>query len=277
MNVPMESIVLKQNTRKTGGRNLKLSLALPALLLRNSRVMKFCDRIPFCVPVFKKLPALSRVMALIVLMLFCDICCFSQSDTAAKPMNSKIQEEELTGIKSRIAAAGDNFVLLTSDEYDLLLFQPVGKIDGFDSLTSTGGGIKVGIGFPEGPKIYKTNIQIIFPGIPNIDPAAVFVIFDSVKGSNGLDYLDRESNTENGEKDFTQVQLDKRNTGTESYWFGSRYVNLRDPSDDLTVRAFGALGGEITLSRVSGKVIMYLPVNLNGDTVRKEYSFAFGT
>ncbi|MCX6286639.1 MAG: hypothetical protein NTY96_05950 [Bacteroidetes bacterium] len=192
-------------------------------------------------------------------------------------MKTKIsQEERIAVLEKRIADAGDDFVSLTTAEYDLLLSQAVGDIEGFEPLATIMGGIMVGYGFPDGPKIYKTDIQTIFPNIPNISEGEVFVIFDHVKGSNGLDYLDRESNTEikadssYPENDFTQLKLYIKAAGSKSYLFGSRYVNLRDPSDSITVRVLGALGGEVVLGAVSGKVVMELPTNITGLTLAKE-------
>ncbi|MFA5816167.1 MAG: hypothetical protein WC865_11155 [Bacteroidales bacterium] len=103
--------------------------------------------------------------------------------------------------------------------------------------------------------------------------AVIFVVLDFVKGTNGRDFLDRQSNTEcnseNRENQFTELALDSRKTLEKSYWFGSRYVNLRDPADDMTVRALGALGGEVGLSAISGKVVMQLPTNITGILLAK--------
>jgi hypothetical protein len=209
------------------------------------------------------------IFAITFLILFGSGYCFSQSDKTGLTLNIKTgQDERITSLEKRIAEAGDDFVSLTAEEYDLLLSQPVGTVDGFEALTTTAGGIMVGIGFADGPKIYKTDIQILFPDIPNIGEGEVFVLFDFVKGTNGLDFLDRQSNTEsdpeNNENDFTVLALDSRTAGSKSYWFGSRYVNLRDPGDGITVRALGALGGEIGLSAISGKVVIHLPTNITG-------------
>ncbi|HEX7410709.1 MAG TPA: hypothetical protein VF298_01065 [Bacteroidales bacterium] len=213
-------------------------------------------------------------IATIALILFGSGYCFSQSDKTGQTLNTNIkQEERITTLEKRIAEAGDDFVSLMSEEYDLLLSQPVGDVDGFEPLTTAAGGIMVGIGFADGPKIYKTDIQTIFPDIPNIGDGDVFVILDFVKGTNGLDFLDRQSNTEsnpeNNENDFTVLALDTRKTLQKSYWFGSRYVNLRDPKDDMTVRALGALGDEVELSALSGKVVMHLPTNITGLVLAK--------
>lgn len=222
----------------------------------------------------KKWPTLQMIFAITALILFGSGYCFSQSDKTGQTLNTNIkQEERIASLEKRIAEAGDDFVSLTAEEYDLLLSQPIGDVDGFEPLTTTAGGIMVGIGFADGPKIYKTNIQIIFPDIPNIGEGEVFVIFDFVKTVDGLDFLDRQSNTEsdpeNNENDFTVLALDTRKTLQKFYWFGSRYVNLRDPKDGITVRALGALGGEVELSAISGKVVMHLPTNITGLVLAK--------
>ncbi len=223
----------------------------------------------------KKYPALQMIIAIAALIIFGSGYCFSQSDKTGQTLNTNIkQEERITALEKRIAEAGNDFVSITAEEYDLLLSQPIGTVDGFEPLTTTAGGIMVGIGFADGPKIYKTDIQTIFPDIPNIVEGDVFVIFDSVKGTNGLDFLDRQSNTEsnseNKENDFTVLALDSRKNLQKSYWFGSRYVNLRDPKDNITVRALGALGDEVELSAISGKVVMHLPVNIAGIVLSKK-------
>ncbi len=218
----------------------------------------------------RKLPTLKIIIAITALILFGSAYCFSQSQNTGQTMNTNSkQDERIVALEKRVVEAGDDCVSLTAEEYDLLLSQPIGTVDGFEPLTATAGGIMVGIGFSNGPKIFKTNIQTIFPKIPNIGNGAIFVLFDSVKGSNGLDFLDRMNNTENEEKDFTQLGLDLRTAGSKPYWFGSRYVHLLDPSDSITVRALGELGGDVELSAVSGKVIMYLPTNITGLVLAK--------
>ncbi len=215
---------------------------------------------------------------------------YSQSQQTEQTMKKNSSQEDLiVALEKRVADAGNDYISLTGTEYELLLSQPVGDIEGFEPLTTVMGGIMIGYGFSEGPKIYKTDIQIIFPNIPNINEGEVFIILDHVIGNNGLDYLDRESNTEiktdgsNPENDFTALMLDNRTVGSKSYWFGSRYVNLRDPYDSITVRALGALGGDVELSEVSGKVVMQLPVNITelslskAEVIRKEYPFSFGS
>lgn len=62
-------------------------------------------------------------------------------------MNANIKQEgRITALEKRIAEAADGFVSLTAEEYDLLLSQPLGTVDGFQPLAATPGGIKVGIG-----------------------------------------------------------------------------------------------------------------------------------
>ncbi|MCK9211128.1 MAG: hypothetical protein M0P61_09865 [Ignavibacteriaceae bacterium] len=233
--------------------------------------MKLNRRITLSKELQKKVSTLQMIIAITALILFGSRYCFSQSHNTGQTMNANIkQEERITNLEKRIAEAGDDFVSLTMEEYELLLSQPVGTVDGFEPLTTTAGGIMVGIGFSEGLKIHKTDIQTIFPNLPNIGEGEVFVLFNFVKGTNGLDYLDRVSNTENEEKEFTQLTLDIQTAGSKSYLFGSRYVNLRDPEDSITVRTLGALGGEVELSAVSGKIIMQLPTNITGITLTKE-------
>jgi hypothetical protein len=200
--------------------------------------------------------------------------CFSQTTKNEQTIKTDIkQEERIADLENRIANSGDDYVSLSEEEYDLLLSQPLGP--GFKPLTTTAGGIMIGIGSPKDSEVYKKDIQIIFPNIPNISEGEVFVCFDYVKGTNGLDYLDRHGNTEikedgtYAEDDFTQLTLDKITGDSKSYWFGSRYVNLRDPEDNTTVRVLGALGGDVKLSAVSGKVVMLLPTNINGLTLYK--------
>ncbi len=238
--------------------------------------MKLNRRIALSKELQKKVSTLQMIIAITALILFGSRYCFSQSHNTGQTMDTNIkQEERITNLEKRIAEAGDDFVSLTMEEYELLLSQPVGTVDGFEPLTTTAGGIMVGIGFSEGLKIHKTDIQTIFPNIPNISEGEVFVYFDYVKGTNGLDYLDRHGNTEIKEDgtyaddDFTKLTLDEITGDSKSYWFGSRYVNLRDPEDDMTVRVLGALGGEVKLSAVSGKVVMLLPTNITGLTLYK--------
>lgn len=214
--------------------------------------------------------------------------CFSQSNKTSQIMKPTTgQEERIAALEKRIAESADEFISLTLEEYELLLSQPVGTIEEFEAMTTTAGGIQIGYGFPDDPQFYKTNIQTIFPKIPNISEGEVFIFLDSVKGSNDLDYLDRQSGTEikgDGsyeEDDFTHLTLDNRGIDSIPYWFGSRYVNLRDPADGETVRVLGELGDEVKLSAVSGKIVMKLPVNITGLALTKgdigiEKSFAGG-
>ncbi|TRZ71177.1 MAG: hypothetical protein D4R97_07090, partial [Bacteroidetes bacterium] len=61
--------------------------------------------------------------------------CFSQSNETGQIMKTNIQQEErIAAIEKRIAESGDEFVSLTAEEYDLLLSQPIGVIEGFEPL-----------------------------------------------------------------------------------------------------------------------------------------------
>jgi len=192
--------------------------------------------------------------------------CFSQSQQTGQIMKTEIkQAERIAILEKRIAEAVNDFASLTAEEYDLLLSQPTGTVEGFEPLTTTAGGIMVGYG----PKIYKTDIQTTFANIPYIGEGDVFILLDSVKGSNGLDYIAPLGNMEKEENTFTDLELYVRTVGSKTYLFGSRYVNLRDPSDSITVRTLGAMGGDVDLSSVSGKVVMHLPTNITGLTLAK--------
>jgi len=196
--------------------------------------------------------------------------CFSQITKNEQTMKTEIkQAERIAILEKRIAEAVNDFASLSTEDYDLLLSQPTGTVEGFEPLTTTAGGIMVGYGFPDGPKIYKTDIQTTFANIPYIGEGDVFILLDSVKGTNGLDYIAPLGNMEKEESTFTDLELYVRTVGSKTYLFGSRYVNLRDPSDSMTVRALGAMGGDVDLSSVSGKVVMRLPTNITGLTLAK--------
>ncbi|MCK9640109.1 MAG: hypothetical protein M0R39_09395 [Prolixibacteraceae bacterium] len=196
--------------------------------------------------------------------------CFSQSQQTGQIMKTEIkQAERIAVLEKRIAEAVNDFVSISAEEYDLLFSQPVGVVEGFEPLTTTAGGIMVGYGFPDGPKVYKTDIQATFANIPYIGEGDVFILLDSVKGSNGMDYIAQVGKMEKEENTFTDLELYVRTAGSKTYLFGSRYVNLRDPSDSMTVRALGALGGDVELSSVSGKVVMHLPTNITGLSLAK--------
>jgi len=213
---------------------------------------------------------LNKIGLSLAALIFVGGYCFSQSQPTRQIMKTDIkQAERIATIEKRIAEAGDDFVSLTAEEYDLLLSQPIGVVEGFEPLTTTAGGIMVGYGFPDGPKIYKTDIQTTFANIPYIGEGDVFVLLDSVKGSNGLDYIAPVGNMEKEENTFTDLELYVRTSGSKTYLFGSRYVNLRDPSDSMTVRALGAMGGDVDLLSISGKVVMHLPTNITGLTLVK--------
>lgn len=214
---------------------------------------------------------LNKIGLSLVALIFVGGYCFSQSQETGQITKTNIkQAERIATIEKRIAEAGDDFVSLTAEDYDLLLSQPTGTVEGFEPLTTTAGGIRVGYGFPNGPKIYKTDIQTTFANIPYIGEGDVFILLDSVKGSNGLDYIAPLENMEKEENTFTNLELYVRTAGSKTYLFGSRYVNLRDPSDSMTVRALGAMGGDVDLSSVSGKVVMHLPTNITGLILTKE-------
>lgn len=213
---------------------------------------------------------LNKIGLSLAVLIFVGGYCFSQSQQTGQIMKTEIkQAERIAVLEKKIAEAVNDFASLTSEEYDLLLSQPTGTVEGFEPLTTTAGGIMVGYGFPDGPKIYKTDIQTTFANIPYIGEGDVFVLLDSVKGSNGLDYIAPAGNMEKEENSFTELELYVRTAGSKSYLFGSRYVNLRDPSDSITVRALGALGGDAELSAVSGKVVMHLPTNITGLSLAK--------
>jgi len=213
---------------------------------------------------------MKKISFVIIALIF--ISCgygYSQSKQTEQTMQKNISQEDLIeNLVKRISGIGNDYVSLTEAEYELLLSQPLGEIEKFEPLTTASGGIMIGIGSLEGGSDFTTDIQTIFPYIPNLSQGGVFIIFEYVKGSNGLDYLDRENNTEiqeDGsypENDYTQLSMAYRSDGSKSYFFGFRFVNLRDPADRLTQRVLGALGGKVELSKVSGKVVMELPTNI---------------
>jgi hypothetical protein len=221
-----------------------------------------------------KLHIAKIIFLLIVLSFAGSKYCFAQSNKTEEMINTNIQQEkDILALEKRIAEAGDDFVSLTMAEYELLLSHPVGKVEGFESRTNVSG-IAIGIG----GKILKSDIQIIFPFIPNIGDGEVFILFDFVKTMDGRDFLDRQSNTEsnpeNIENQFTELALDKRNIMGKSYWFGSRYVNLREYTknaageleDYPTVRTFS----DMNFGSASGKIIINFPTNITGITLKKE-------
>ena len=201
--------------------------------------------------------------------------CFSQTTFNEQTMKKiNTPEVRIVALEQKIAEAGDDYVSLTEEEYDLLLSQPLEPIAGFEPLTTTTGGIMLGLRYPEDSEGYKTNLQIVFSYIPNISEGEVFVYIDYVKGTNGFDYLDRQGNTEikddgtYADDDFTLVSLNEQ-TGDKPFYFGGRLVNLRNPEDYTTIGKIGALDGEVELSAVSGKVVMILPTNIASLTLYK--------
>ncbi len=220
-----------------------------------------------------KSAATKIIMAITTLIFLGSGYCFSQSNKTEQMINTNIrQEERIAALEKRIAEAGDDFVSLTLEEYELLLSRPVGKVDKFESQTTVSG-IAVGIG----GKIFKTDIQVVFPFIPNIGAGEVFILFDFAKTVDGRDFLDRTSNTEsnpeNKENQFTELDLYERKILQKSYWFGSRYVNLREYTknaageleDYPTVRTFS----DMNFGTASGKIIINLPTNITGLTLAK--------
>lgn len=183
------------------------------------------------------------------------------------------QEERIATLEKRIAEAGDDFVSLTLEEYDILLSQPIGTVDGFKPLTTTAGGIMIGTGVA-GNGVQQV-IQTIFQKIPNIGEGNVFVIFDFVKDDNGLDFLNRKKRSfgqgggidEIEEDESTQLTLDIRTADSKSYWFGSRDVKMGVKAGENTfeIRSFS----DMNSGTASGKVVMYLPTNLAGLTLAK--------
>jgi len=217
---------------------------------------------------------LKVIIAIITLIFITGDYCFSQSNKTEQDMNSNInREDRFVVLNKRIEEAGDDFVSLTKEEYELLLSRPVGKVDGFESRT-TFNGIDIGIG----GEMFNTDIQIVFPFIPNIGDGDVFILFDYIKTVDGRDFLDRESNTEcnseNKENQFTELALDNRKTNQKSYWFGSRYVNMKEitlnaagvPEAYSTGRTFR----DMNFGTASGKVIIHLPTNITGIVLKNE-------
>ena len=220
----------------------------------------------------KKMPSPQMIIAITVLILFGSGYCFSQSNKTGQIMKTNIkQEERIAALEKRIAEAGDDFVSLTAEEYDLLLSQPIGAIDGFNPLTTTAGGIMVGIDMGLQPVI-----QTIFPKIPNIEEGEVFVIFDFVKDTNGLDFLNRQKKgfsyeidriDEIEEDESTQLTLDIGTAGSKSYWFGSRDVKLIGVKIGENLSSYRSFRDAGT---ASGKVVINLPTNITGLALTKK-------
>lgn len=232
----------------------------------------------------KKSTTRQNIIAITALILFGSGYCFAQSKETGQIMKTNIkQDERIAALEKRIAETSDDFVSLTVEEYDLMLSKPIGMVDGFKPLTTTAGGIMVGIDMGLQPVI-----QTIFPKIPNIGEGEVFVIFDFVKDTNGLDFLNRKKRgfgraidgiDEIEEDESTQLTLDTRTAGSKSYLFGSRDVRLlgvKTGESTSTIRSFRDAG------TASGKVVINLPTNITGLALTKkgdigvEKSFAGG-
>lgn len=207
-------------------------------------------------------------------LIFVGVNCFSQTIKNEQTLKTDIkQEARIAALEKRVADAGDDYVSLTEEEYDLLLSQPIGAVEEFEPLTTTAGGIMVGIGFA-GNGI-QSVIQILFQKIPNIIEGEVFVIFDFVKDDNGLDFLRRKERMhfEGGgideieEEESTQLTLDIRTAGSKSYWFGSRNVQMgvRTGESLFEYRSFS----DMNPGTASGKVVMYLQTNITGLVLAK--------
>lgn len=212
-------------------------------------------------------PTSRRVTVIIALILLNAGYCFSQSLNTGQAMNTNSkQQERVAVLQKRIAEAGDGFVSLTAEEYDLLLSQPIGTVDGFQPLAETAGGIKVGIGIA--PNGVQQVIQTLFQKIPNVGEGDVFVIFNFVKDENGLDFLRREKRgfargdgtDEIEEDESTQLALDIRIADSKRYWFGSRDVKMgvKTGENTFTIMSFR----DMHSGTASGKVVMHLPTNI---------------
>src|SRR3990167_8763048 len=116
----------------------------------------------------KKLPTLKMIIAITALILFGRGYCFAQSNEKGQIMNTNIkQEERIAALEKRIAAVGDDFVSLTAEDYDLLLSQPIGTVNGFEPRTTATGGILVGVGLA-GNGLQKA-IQTLFQNFSLFD------------------------------------------------------------------------------------------------------------
>ena len=222
----------------------------------------------------KKLPTLKMIIAITALILFGRGYCFAQSNEKGQIMNTNIkQEERIAALEKRIAAVGDDFVSLTAEDYDLLLSQPIGTVNGFEPRTTATGGILVGVGLA-GNGLQKA-IQTLFQKIPNIREGDVYVIFDFVKDDTGHDFLNRKERSfgqgggidEIEEDESTQLELDIRSADSKYYWFGSRDVNMGVKTGENTFeyKSFS----DMNSGTASGKVVMHLPTNITGSALAK--------
>ncbi|MFH0989282.1 MAG: hypothetical protein V1799_04610 [bacterium] len=222
----------------------------------------------------EKFRAHHKSIAITALLIVAGGYCFSQSPKTGQTMNTNIiQVERIAALEKRIAAAGDDFVSLTAEDYDLLLSQPIGIVNGFEPRTTATGGILVGVGFA-GNGIQQV-VQTIFQKIPNIREGDAYVIFDFVKDVNGLDFLNRKERSfgqgggidEIEEDESTQLALDIRSADSKSYWFGSRDVKMGVKTGENTFeyKSFS----DMNSGTASGKVVMHLPTNITGIALTK--------
>ncbi len=158
---------------------------------------------------------------------------------------ARARAEKLAVLDQKIAAAGQEYVSLTTDEYDLLLSRPV-QNPAVKGITGTTSGITVGFDGSE--------ISAAFAKIPNVDSSKeVFIRLDSIKKKDGTEVFDAESSFEADNDMFTDLDLDKRSSGTTPYWMGARDVHLTD--GNYTLKASD-------VASVSGKIIFNLPTNI---------------
>lgn len=153
----------------------------------------------------------------------------------------KAEDIKILGLEQKIIDAKGGFVSLSSEEYDLLLSRPV-TTPGVEGITTTTKGITVGFD--------GSDIHVAFPYIPNVeDSEKVFVRFNSILTKDNKEVFDKESSFEDENDIFTDLDLEKRSSGTKAFWLGSR-----DPSllEDIEVDQVGY---------VSGNVIFAVPVN----------------
>ncbi len=153
----------------------------------------------------------------------------------------KAEDIKILGLEKKIIEAKGGFVSFSSDEYDLLLSRPVIN-PGVEGITTTIKGITVGFD--------GSDIHVAFPYIPNVeDSEKVFVRFNSILTKDNREVFDKESSFEDENDIFTDLDLEKRSSGSKAFWLGSR-----DPSlvEDIEVDQVGY---------VSGNVVFSLPVN----------------
>ncbi len=158
---------------------------------------------------------------------------------------ARARAEKFALLDQKIAAAGEEYVPLTTEEYDMLLSRPV-ENPAVKGITGTTSGIAIGFDGSE--------ISAAFAKIPNVDsPQEVFIRLDSIKKKDGTEVFDLESSFEADNDMFTDLELDKRSSGITPYWIGSRDVHLTN--DNYNLKASD-------VASVSGKVVFSLPTNI---------------